>query len=158
MMTLVVSSLISAGTQSIQPNQYTLLRFPFDNESADAFDLHPRVQPDTGQSITVSDPRAGLIWPAHTAWATLNALAYFEEDNYTEIRTRFTRDPLNLTTGEDSTCTQDHAPTPGGQYISKSWNIFVHPMTSIGFLVKHNASTSVAVTLAEFKLSYWVDL
>jgi len=157
-MTLVVCSLISSGSQAIAPNVYTPLRFPFDSESADAFNLHDKVQPDTGETVTVASPRAALIWPAHTAWATLNGLMYWEDDNYTELRTRFVRDPLNLTTGEDSTCTEDHAPTVGGQYIAKNWNMFVHPNTPVGLLVKHNATTPVAVTFAEFKLSYWVDL
>lgn len=157
-MTLVVCSLISTGSQVIPANAYTILRFPFDAESADSFNMHDKVQPDTGETITVSNPRAGLIWPKHDAWATLNGLIYIEDDNYTEIRTRFVRDPLNLTTGEDSTCTEDHAPTVGGQYIAKNWNIFVHPNTPVGLLVKHNATTSVAVTLSEFKMSYWVDL
>lgn len=157
-MTLVVCSLITGGSQSVQPNQYTLLRFPFDSESIDQWELHSKIQPDTGETVTVSSPRAGLIWPKHTAWAHLNAMVQWADGDYTEIRDRFTRDPLNLTTGYDSTCTEDRHPTVGGQYNAKNWDIFVHPNTPIGIEVKHNGSKAVAVTLAEFKMSYWVNL
>lgn len=157
-MTQVVCSLITGGSQSIPPNVYTPLRFPFNAESADAFDLHPTVQPDTGETITSTNPRASLIWPKHTAWATLSGLVYWDPDDYTEVRDRFVRDPLNLTTGYDSTCTEDHPPTPGGQYRAKNWPIFVHPNTPVALLVRHDASSAVAVSFAEFKMSYWVDL
>lgn len=157
-MTLVVCSLITAGSQSIPPNAYTAIRFPFDAESSDSFNLHSKEQPDTGSTVTVVDERASLIWPKHTAWATLNGLVYLEEGDYTEFRTRFVRDPFNLTSGFDSTCTEDHAPSPGGQYVAKNWNMFVKPLTPVALMVKHNAPKAVAVSLAEFKVSYWVDV
>lgn len=134
---------------------YTLLRFPYGStgESSDADGMHNPAQPD-GVTSAYPDPRSGLIWPAHDAWADLYAMVQWEEDSYTEVRDQFTRDPLGLAGTPDSTCTEDHPPTPGGQYIAKSWAIFVHPGTPIGLMVRHNAPTSVKVTLAEFKLAY----
>ena len=151
-MRLVVCSLITGGSQTIPVSgDYTAIRFPFNAESYDPDGLHNPLQPDTGQTVTVSDPRASLIWPQHTAWATLNALIYWDSGSYTEIRDRFVRDPLNLTTGYDSTCTEDHAATIGGQYIAKNWNVWVHPLTPIGLLVRHNSSSPQTVSLAELK-------
>ena len=159
-MRLVVCSLKTGGPQRIPPDEYTILRFPFNAESHDPDDLHPALQPDTGQTVTSADDRAGLIWPKHTAWATLNALIYWEAGGYTEVRDRFVRNPLNLPGAPpyDSTCTEDHPKTPGGQYLAKTWNLFVHPLTPLGLLLQHDAPGPVAVTLAEFKLSYWVDV
>lgn len=155
---LIVCSLMTSAPQAIPPNTYTILKFPFDNESADAPSLHDPKQPDTGLTTTASNPRSGLIWPAHVGWAHLNGLIYWQGGDYTEVRDRFVRDPLELTTGYDSTCTEDHAKTPGGQYLAKNWDMFVHPLTSVGLLVQHNGSRSVKVDFAEFKMSYWVDL
>jgi hypothetical protein len=138
------------------PN-YTLVRFPFIGESYDAHKMHPEIQPDTAQAVTYSNPRSGLIWPKHDAWATLNALLYWDDGPYTELRDRFVRDPLNLSTGLDSTCTEDHPATPGGQYRAKTWNIWVHPGTPIGIMVRHNADVPVRLAFAEFKLSYHRD-
>lgn len=138
------------------PN-YHLVRFPFTGESYDAHQMHSTTQPDTGQTVSYSNPRAGLIWPQHTAWAHLHALLYWDDGPYTEVRSRFVRDPLNLSTGLDSTCTEDHAATPGGQYIAKNWAIFVHPGTPIGVMVRHNADVPVRLAFAEFKLSYRRD-
>jgi hypothetical protein len=78
---------------------------------------------------------------------------YWDAGGYSELRDRFVRDPLDLTTGYDSTCTEDHPPTPGGQYRAKTWGMFVHPGTPIGLLVKHDASKAVNLTFAEFKLA-----
>lgn len=156
----VVCSLINNQAQSIPagPN-YVVVRFPFDSdgESSDVADMHPQVQPDTGQATTYNSSRSGLIWPAHTAWAQLHALMYWDEGSYTEIRDRFVRDPLGLSSGVDSTCTEDHAVTPGGQYIAKSWAIRVYPGTPVGLMVRHNGSSPARLAFAEFKLSYHLD-
>ncbi|MFI9552659.1 hypothetical protein [Nonomuraea endophytica] len=144
-----------AGSQTIPVTgaDYYVVRFPFGTESYDAHGMHDPAQPD-GAVSAYPDPRSGLIWPKHDAWATLYTLMYWEADNYTELRDRFVRDPLNLSTGYDSTCTEDRAITPGGQYIAKTWGMFVHPETPIALMVKHNASTSVRLELAELKLAY----
>jgi hypothetical protein len=108
-------------TQTIPPGvAYTLVRFPFVGESYDPHDMHPVLQPDTGQAVTYANPRSGLIWPKHDAWATLNALLYWDDGPYTEVRDRFVRDPLGLFEVPDSTCTEDHPATPGGQYRAKT--------------------------------------
>jgi hypothetical protein len=131
-----------------------MVRFPFGAaESWDPCDMHPVNQPD-GLLVTDRDARAGLIWPAHDAWARLDALLYWDTGDYTEVRSRFVRDPLGLTGPPDSTCTEDHLATPGGQYRAKSWAIFVHPDTPIGLMVRHNSARPVRLALAEFKLSY----
>lgn len=146
--------------QMIQPGDYQIVRFPFSPiESSDTLDLHPVVQPDTGQSVTLSSTRSGLIWPAHSRWARLWGLLYWADGGYTEVRDRFVRDPLNLSSGYDSTCTEDHAATPGGQYVAKSWEAKVYPGTPWALMVKHNATSPVKLDFAEFKMiySYWED-
>ena len=143
-----------ASTQTIPvTSDYYLVRFPYGTESYDERGMHNPDQPD-GVVSAYPDARSGLIWPQHHAWAALYALLYWEADDYTELRDRFVRDPLNLSTGYDSTCTQDRAITPGGQYIAKTWGMFVHPETPIGLMVRHNASTPVKLELAEFKIAY----
>lgn len=154
----VVCSLKVDVPQSIPAGSaYTLLRFPYGSaESYDPCDMHPVVQPD-GVISSYPDLRSGLIWPAHDAWAQLYALIYWEDGAYDEVRDRFVRDPLGLFDPPDSTCTQDHAATPGGQYIAKSWGMFVHPGVPLGLMVRHDAPTPVKVTLAEFKIAYHLD-
>ena len=155
----VVCSLKVDQPQAIPPGSaYTLLRFPYGSagESYDPCDMHPAIQPD-GVTSTYPDPRSGLIWPAHDAWASLYALIYWEPGNYTEVRDRFVRDPLGLFEAPDSTCTEDHPATPGGQYVAKSWGMFVHPGVPVGLMVRHDSASPVKVTLAEFKVAYRLD-
>lgn len=141
--------------QMIQPGDYQIIRFPFHPiESSDVFDLHPVVQPDTGQPVTVASQRAGLIWPAHERWARLWGLTYWADGPYTEVRSRFVRDPLNLSTGYDSTATEDFLKTPGGQYRIKGWEAKVSPGTPWALMVKHNADEPVRLDFAEFKMIY----
>lgn len=146
--------------QWIMPGDYQIVRFPFEPiESSDIYDLHPKVQPDTSGSITLASQRAGLIWPKHEQWATLWGLLYWADGDYTEVRDRFVRDPLNLSSGFDSTCTEDHASTPGGQYIAKSWAAKVYPGTPWALMVRHNSPDPVKLDFAEFKMIYsvWED-
>ena len=151
-----ICSLICPESQTIPADgKYHLLRFPFGGgESYDAWGMHQMQQPD-GYTITDwrTDPRSGLIWPAADGWGSLTGVIYWASGNYTEVRDRFVRDPLNLTTGYNSTATEDEEPTPGGQYLHKSHEMFVHPNVPIGLLVKHNASGPVDVTHAQFKLA-----
>jgi hypothetical protein len=79
-------------------------------------------------------------------------LVYWDAGGYTEIRSRVVRDPLGIGGGYDSTCTEDHVATPGGQFRAKTWGLFVKPSTALGLMVRHNASSAQTVTLAEFKL------
>lgn len=143
--------------QMIAPGDYQIVRFPFHPiESSDVYDLHPVIQPDTGQSVTLSSPRSGLIWPSHARWATLWGLLYWADGPYTEVRSRFTRDPLNLSSGYDSTATEDHNDTPGGQYRTKAWAAKVYPDTPWALMVRHNADVAVKLDFAEFKMIYYV--
>jgi len=150
-----VCSLIVNEPQSIPADRaYHVVRFPFGSaESYDDHGMHQTAQPD-GHTVTDwrRDDRSGLIWPAVDGWGELHALMYWGDGDYSEVRDRFVRDPLSLSTGYDSTCTEDHPPTPGGQYRAKSWGIFVHPGTPIGLLVTHTAPDPVDLTFAEFKL------
>lgn len=154
-MTALVCSLKSSSPQLVEPGDYAVVRFPFGvAEPHDVHGMHQAAQPD-GPRVALwdRDDRSGLIWPAAEGWGTLHALVYWEAGDYTEVRSRFVRDPLGLTTGYDSTCTEDDVPTPGGQYRAKTWGMFVHPNTPIALMVRHDDSTARRVTLAEFKLA-----
>ncbi|MGV9535023.1 hypothetical protein ACWEU6_21885 [Streptosporangium sandarakinum] len=149
----VVCSLL-AGAQTVPAGpDYYLVRFPYGTESADAAGMHDPAQPDGATSV-YPDPRSGLIWPQHDAWAQVYALLYWEDGDYTELRDRFVRDPLGLFEAPDSTCTEDRAVTPGGQFIAKSWGMFVHPSVPLGLMVRHNSPRPVRLMLAEFKVAY----
>lgn len=137
---------------------YHIVRFPYGTaESSDEHGMHQSAQPD-GYQITdwAKDDRSGLVWPTLDGWASLNAMVFWDSGNYTEIRDRFVRDPLGLAGEPDSTCTEDHPTTPGGQYRAKHWELFAHPGTPLALLVRHNASAPVNITLAELKLSIFL--
>ncbi|MFD7793648.1 hypothetical protein [Streptomyces sp. NPDC059759] len=155
-MTVQICSLIVNEPQSIPADgQYHVVRFPFGaGESFDDCNMHQTAQPD-GYAVTDwrHDDRSGLIWPAAEGWGSLNALMYWDDGSYSEIRSRFVRDPLDLSTGFDSTCTEDTPSTPGGQYRAKHWELFVHPGTPLALMVKHDAGRSVNLSFAELKLA-----
>lgn len=154
-MSVRVCSLICPEPQTIPADgEYHLLRFPFGGgESYDAWGMHQMQQPDDYQITDWrTDDRSGLIWPSKHGWGTVYGLIYWEAGGYTEVRSRIVRDPLGIVGGYDSTCTEDDAATPGGQFRAKKWGLFVKPTTPLGLMVRHNASTPRAVTLAEFKL------
>lgn len=137
---------------------YHIVRFPYGSaESYDVHGMHQTAQPD-GYQLTdwAADDRSGLIWPAVEGWGQLFGMVQWEPGDYTEVRDRFVRDPLGLAGVPDSTATEDYPPTPGGQYRTKSWGLFVDPATPLGLMVRHNASTPRKVTLAEFKLAIHV--
>jgi len=149
-----VCSLIVNEPQTIPADgAYHIVRFPYgDAESYDAHGMHQTRQPDGGTSA-YPDERSGLIWPALDGWGSLTAMVFWASGDYTEVRDRFVRDPLDLSTGYDSTATEDHARTPGGQYRHKHHEMFVHPRTPVAFLVRHNGSAPVRITHAQFKLA-----
>ncbi|PSK86905.1 hypothetical protein CLV63_13322 [Murinocardiopsis flavida] len=151
-----VCSLITTGPQLIPAGEaYTVVRFPFGTESYDEHGMHDPAQPD-GETATDGHPRAGLIWPSADGWADLYAMLFWPDGGYNEVRDRFVRDPLDLSTGHDSTCTQDHAPTPGGQYLAKTWGMFVKVGTPVSVMVRHNSGSGVNLDFAEFKLAIHV--
>ncbi|GAA1766276.1 hypothetical protein [Streptomonospora arabica] len=157
-MAVRVCSLIRSINQTIPADgSYHLVRFPFGSEgpeSYDAWGMHDACQPDD-YAVTDwdTDDRSGLIWPSMDGWGDLTAMVYWAPGGYNETRDRFVRDPLNLSTGYDSTATEDEAPTPGGQYKHKCHGIFVHPGTPVGFMVRVAGSQPVDITHAQFKLA-----
>ena len=86
-------------------------------------------------------------------WGELKALMYWAPGRYSEVRSRFVRDPLNLAGGADSTCTEDSPASPGAQFRAKAYGIFVHVGTPLALMVRHNGSSPVALTHAQFKLA-----
>lgn len=169
-MRLVVCSLITGGAQTIQPDTYTPVRFPFGSESYDPDGLHTPDSPPNVRTITASDPEASMIWPAHDAWGTLTATMQWEDvsaitlsaDRPSQFRHQFVRDPFGYTSDPvNTTATSDHVPRKsgtGGTCKTKTWEIFVHPGVPLAYRVRHDADQSMRLMLAEFKLAYWVDL
>jgi hypothetical protein len=152
-----VVSLKTDTPQSIPPGPaYQVVRFPYPDQSYDAWSMHQPVQPD-GRAVTSwsRDDRSGLIWPTCTGWASVYALAYWEAGDYREVRSRIVRDPLRAPEdgGPDSTDTEDDAANPGGQFRSKSWGMFVNPETPLALMVRHDSPTTERLVLAEFKVA-----
>jgi hypothetical protein len=136
--------------------EYNIVRFPYE-QGAESYDPHCMHEPADPLGYQVQDwqrdDRSGLIWPAVDGWATLTALIYWEAGDYTELRDRFVRDPLDLAGGADSTATEHRPPSPGQQFFHKTHEMFVHPGTPVALLAAHNAPKSCRITLAEFKLA-----
>jgi hypothetical protein len=152
---LYICSLIREVGQTIPADgQYHMVRFPFGAESYDAWGMHDQDQPD-GEHGALSNDRSGLIWPTVAGWGWLFAMAYWEAERYTEVRDRFVRDPLGT---PDSTCTEDYAITPGGQYRAKQHGIFVSPDKPIGYMVRVGAPGDRRLTHAQFKLAIDPDI
>jgi hypothetical protein len=150
-----ICSLIVNAPQVIPPGGYHVVRFPFGAaESYDELGMHQVVQPD-GYVIGNwrTDVRAGLIWPSAGGWGVLTAMIHWEAGGYSELRDRFVRDPLGLSTGPDSTATDHRPPSPGMQCFTKHHEIFVHPRTPLALMVSHNNSSPARLVLAEFKLA-----
>jgi hypothetical protein len=150
-----VCSLKRDTPQLVRPDSYTVVRFPFGSrEPYDPHGMHQARQPD-GHVITSwdADERSGLIWPSASGWGQLYAMIQWEAGSYTELRDQYVRDPLGLTsTPNDTTATDHRAPTPGGQYFTKSHGIFVNPETPLALRVRHNDAVARRLLLAEFKL------
>lgn len=159
-MSLYVCSLKADSRQLIPAgDSYHIIRFPYaaSEESYDPHGMHATSQPDNVTSA-YPDARSGLIWPAVDGWGWLTAMVFWESGSASEYRARFVRDPLNLTTGFNSTATTDEAPTPGGQYRHYCHEMFVHPGTPIALMVRHSSSRALSVTLAELKLAIETDV
>ncbi|MFE9773622.1 hypothetical protein ACFYOV_18525 [Streptomyces sp. NPDC005931] len=155
-MSVYVSSLKTSVQQSIPADgAYHVVRFPFGSgESYDAHNMHQAAQPD-GYTVTnwATDDRSGLIWPSTAGWGQLYAMIQWEDGSYTELRDRFVRDPLNLSTGYDSTATDHRPPSPGMQCFTKSHGLFTTVGMPLALLVSHNDSVARDLVLAEFKLA-----
>ncbi|MEU8870426.1 hypothetical protein AB0D24_04535 [Streptomyces javensis] len=137
--------------------QYHVLRYPYDTESYDPYEMHEAVQPDGYQVVDWrTDDRSGLIWPAKTGWGVLTAAIQWADADYTELRDQFVRDPLGITSDPVNTTGTDHRPpSPGIQCFTKNHPIIVHPDVPLAVRVAHNASAPVNVILTEFKLAIW---
>ncbi|MFI6878068.1 hypothetical protein ACIBL6_31965 [Streptomyces sp. NPDC050400] len=153
-----------SGAQTLRYDSdgYHLVRFPYAaaEESYDPWKMHDPA--GGGGTSTYPDARSGLIWPSHDGWGTLSALVFWKADSRaTEYRARFVRDPLNLSTGYDSTATTDISATGGGQYRSYTWQMFVHPGTPVGLKISARSGDkgiTVPLVLAEFKLAIETDV
>lgn len=159
-MATMFCSLIRHPDQVIYPGSYTIVKFPFgSSESWDVHGMHNAIQPD-GYEVTDwdNDERSGLIWPSVRGLGTLHATMQWDSANYTEVRHQFVRDPLNLSTGPDTTATEHFEPSIGMQCFTKSWQIIVNPETPLAYRVYHNASGPINLSLAQFKLSINTDL
>jgi len=139
--------------QSIEPGVWTVVRFPYDGESYDPFGMHERLDP-LGYEVRdwQRDDRSGLIWPTVDGWGTVHAMVQWEPGDYRELRDQLIRDPLNLSTGPDTTATDHRPPSPGMQCFTKTWGLFVHPKTPLALRVAHDDDQPRLVTLAELKL------
>ncbi|WP_338694843.1 hypothetical protein V2W30_08100 [Streptomyces sp. Q6] len=153
-----------SGAQAIRYDSdgYHLVRFPYAaaEESYDPWKMHDPA--GGGGASKYPDARSGLIWPSHHGWGTLSALVFWKADSRaTEYRARFVRDPLDLSTGYDSTATTDTAATGGAQYRAYTWQMFVHPGTPVGLKIaarSGDTKLAVPIMLAEFKLSIETDV
>lgn len=132
---------------------YHVVRFPYPSSSYDAWSMHQPVQPD-GRAVTnwKTDDRSGLIWPAVAGWGVLTSLIYWEAGNYSELRDRYVRHPLDPD-AYDSTATEHRVPSPGIQCFAKKHEMFVRPDVPIALLVAQDAGSSRKLTLAELKLA-----
>lgn len=149
-MTVYVCSLSATPDQWIPPGgDYTLIRFPFEENQYDAHGMHQPQQPD-GTTVAFTDPASGLIWPCVAGWGELKADFIWEAGGYTEIRDQFVRDPLGA---PDYTAVDHRPPTGGMQFYTKAHAIFVKPGVPLGVMVRHNDSVRRRVTYAQFKLA-----
>ncbi|MCT2590233.1 hypothetical protein LHJ74_09955 [Streptomyces sp. N2-109] len=154
-MAVHVCSLIRNTAQTIPADGYHIVRFPFGSaESLDRHGMHQIEQPD-GHRIGDWDAedRSGLIWPSVDGWGGLTAMIQWEDGGYTELRDQYIRDPLNLSTGPDTTATDHRPPSPGMQCYTKSHEIMVHPGTPLALRVHHNDSRARRLVHAQFKLA-----
>lgn len=147
---MIYCSLICDTPQLIQPNTYTALRF--DIESSDSTNWH--------QVSNLQDQRSALITPpadfddqpaglyAEVFWASATGMTQPPR----QYLSRFSRDPFSAEV--DSTCTEDRVPTPGQQFLTKSWVIIVRAGQPLAVMVAHDGSGPLAVTLSQFKV--WV--
>lgn len=167
-MRLVVCSLKTGGSQSIPPNTYTTVRFPFGTEPYDPDDRHSPLSPPNPAPVDSTMPESGLIWPMHDAWATWQGFMVWQTlsgvavaSRPDQYRHRLIRDPFGYTaTPADTTATENEPVAPAGSSScsAKSWNFFGHPATPVAYQVWHDGAVSISLTLAEFKMSYWVDV
>lgn len=148
-------SLITKTPQTIPAGVYTPVRFPYEpGESYDPDGMHTQLVGGLDYPFP-SAKESALIRPAHDAWAQIIGAYHFEPGDYTEIRSRINRDPFGP--APDWTATEHLDPSPGMQCFTKTWGMHLVPGVPIALEIYHNASGSLDMTLAEFKVIYRTD-
>lgn len=140
-----VCSLKTTAGQLIQPNTWTLVHFEGAAvENVDDFGMH---DPDA-----VGDPSGLITVQGGSGWGLLAGMAQWDSPgDATETRAGFVRDPLGV---PDTTATNHFARTPGGDYVTLVWPLYLPEGRAHGLRVYHNATTPRTLTLAEFKLMF----
>jgi hypothetical protein len=139
-----------ASPQVIQKNTWTVVGFPYTltSESSDEWDMRKVPSPLTNWK---TDSKSGLITPTAPGWGILAGMVQFgDAGDATEFRTQFIRDPL----GEEpnTTATTHWATSVGGDFFVTAWPFYLRPEQPVALRVHHNASTSLELSLAEFKV------
>lgn len=148
-------SLAVSTNQSIPSKKWTTVRFPYDTESTDVWDMHRAQQPTGGPASRFPDARSALIWPHVSGLGIVEAYFELEPGAYTEVRSMFVRDPLGVS---NTTADEHHAPTPGGQYYNRLHMLMVSSAVPLAFMVYHNAPDPVETMYAQFKLAVDPDV
>jgi len=153
-MSLYICSLANNNRRTIPPRKWVTVPFPYTTPptSYDAWEMHRPSQPG-GVVSTYPDRYSALIHPQADGWGTLEGHVEFEEGDYTEIRTRFVRDPYG--DGEksnDTTNTEHHAPSPGMQFFTVLHKLFVHPGVPVAFMVYVGGDEGAVLTYSQLKL------
>lgn len=146
-------SLIVDQPQTIPPNTWTVVRFPYGSaESEDAENMHRKVV-DGKSHPYPSDPWSGLIWPGHTGpVGTWYAMYQFgSAGNAREFRAQFCRDPFGK---PNTTATRHYAPTPGLQCEVSGWAFRIRKNTPVAFRVRHDSDEPLELVFSELKLHY----
>lgn len=161
-----VVSLIFLEDQEIPPWTWTTVRFPFEGESGDPWNMHRADDPAyatmpgafAGSTTPVTGPvtdwhkdeRSGLIWPSKRGWASITAEFAWRDGTYTEIRDQFVRDPLRV---PNATGLEHRPRSIGVQYFSKHHEFAVKPETPVAVQVYHNQSTPLVLADGQFKMA-----
>lgn len=135
-------SLISSTTLSVPPATWTIAQFIGSaSESSDVSNWH--------DAAATGSP-SGYITPNVSGWGLVAGEAQWSSSgDATEFRMQFIRDPAGIM---DTTGTNHVADTPGGDYMTTVWPMYVDSGTAYAFRVQHNASTNLTLTLAQFKV------
>lgn len=152
-MTWYYSSLAVSTNQSIPPKKWTTVRFPYDTESTDVWNMHRAQQGDVLSRFP--DARSALIWPHVSGLGLVEASFELESGAYTDVRSMFVRDPLGTA---DTTANEHHTPSTGGQYYNRVHMLMVSRTVPLAFMIYHNAPGPVETMYAQFKLAVDPDV
>lgn len=136
---------VEGYNQVIPRKTWTQVHFP--GQAVEMSDAHGMHDPNStgAQSglITVKGPGGWGIIAAMAQWV--------DPKDATETRVQIIRDPFN---NPDTTATNHKARTPGGDYYTLLWPLHLPAERPHAIRVYHNASTSLVLNLAEFKVIY----